>query len=126
MRQDDYLYGECHVFALALQEVFGYQMKFALDEFDEELEREVLIHAFCFEGDHVIDARGISHASDVLEPYDYNDVHFEEVELSALEQMMESGFVHRPDDGQYKELVQYLLDNKETYQVKMRDKQGEL
>ena len=119
MNQEDYLYGDCHIFAQALHEVFGYQMKLAIDEFDLELEKEVLVHAFCYVGNQIIDARGVSNATETLEPYDYNEVTFRKIEQADLEGMMEEGFVHRPEVGQYEKLVAYLQKNKERFQVEV-------
>lgn len=117
MDLEGYLHGDCHIFALALHKVFGYQIKLAIDEYDIELEEPVLVHAFCYEGESVIDARGVSGKADVLEPFDYSDVVFREVESADVEKMMTEGFIHQPDEGQYESVVEYLHVNKEHFQV---------
>ena len=117
MDLEGYLHGDCHIFAQALHEVFGYKVKMAIDEYDIELEEPVLIHAFCYEGNHVIDARGVSGKAQTLEPFDYSGVVFREVESADIEKMMTEGFLHQPDEGQYEAIVAYLHINKERFQV---------
>lgn len=117
MDLESYLHGDCHIFAQALQEVFGFKIKLAIDEYDIELEEPVLIHAFCYEGDFIVDARGVSGKAETLEPFDYSEVMFREVEKAGVEQMMTEGFLHRPDKGQYEKVVAYLEENRETFQL---------
>lgn len=117
MELEGYLHGDCHIFAQALHEVFGYKMKLAIDECDIELEEPVLVHAFCYEGNHVFDARGVSDASETLEPFDYSEVVFREVEKEDVDRMIEDGFLHRADKGQFDKLVFYLKEHKEIFRT---------
>lgn len=119
MDLEGYLHGDCHIFALALHKVFGYKMKLAIDEYDIELEEPVLIHAYCYEGEYVIDARGVSGKDEALEPFDYSEVVFREVETAGIVKLMDEGFLHRPDIGQYEAVVAYMQANREHFQVEV-------
>ena len=60
-----YKYGYCHVFALALHRIFGYQIAM-LEDKDRIIIRDDLHkwwiyvpHVFCIKGDYIIDAFGV-------------------------------------------------------------------
>lgn len=118
MKQEDYLYGDCHIFAQALHQVFGYQMHLAIDKFDLELETDVLVHAYCTNGNHAIDARGVIAEADILEAYDYNDIMFRYVNMDELKALMDSGYLHHPEAGQMEEVIRYIEENRGRYQTR--------
>lgn len=114
---ETYLHGDCHIFAEALHQVFGYSVQWAIDMEDEELQDEVLVHAFCYQGDKVIDVRGIRAFADVLEPFDYNEVYYRDIHAGELEDFLDAGFVHRPEPGQLADVIRLIQANKERYLI---------
>lgn len=70
-----YLYGFCHEFALALNEILGYEIVLWIN-YDEEINSNVLIHAFNtfeYEGKkYYADVRGITDSlDDITNGFDY-------------------------------------------------------
>jgi len=67
-----YKYGLCHVFAIALHHIFGYQIAILEDQ-DRVIENDKLRqwwayipHVFCIKGDYIIDACGIRKPSTMI------------------------------------------------------------
>lgn len=67
-----YKYGYCHVFALALHRIFGYQIAM-LEDKDREMIRDDLHkswpyipHVFCVKGNYIIDAVGVRKPSTMI------------------------------------------------------------
>ena len=124
MNLENYLHGECHLFALALHQVFGYEMVFVFDEMDSEVETEVLIHAYCKNGEHCVDARGVFEEKNALDDYDYNLPYQVDVSKKEAYSLIETGFLHAPAFGQMDNLMDYVQANKsqyETVQVKTKE-----
>lgn len=113
----DYLHGRCHLFALAIQKVFGYDIEFAIDECDLELETEVLIHAYCVKEGKAVDVEGIWDKEDVLADFDYNEPYERIVTVKEVSEMMEDGFIEFAEIGELESLVKYIKDNKKRYQL---------
>lgn len=70
---DNYLYGECHLFALALKQEYGYPIVLALDKFDLETKGELLIHDYCVDGGAATHANGKIRLTNVRGDYDYTE-----------------------------------------------------
>ncbi|MDF2880234.1 MAG: hypothetical protein K0R54_791 [Clostridiaceae bacterium] len=73
------LHGICHEFALAINEVYGYNIVFWVN-YDEEIETNVLIHAFNVfkykDKQYFVDIRGVTdNLEDIINEFDY----FEEI-----------------------------------------------
>lgn len=75
LRVENYLYGSCHLFALALSEITGWEVG-ALFNDARELENDetsfYLEHAFCYhpeKEDMVVDCRGILKLDEVWDEY---------------------------------------------------------
>lgn len=115
MDLDNYLHGECHIFAWALHLEFGYPMRFAFDYYDLEIEGEVLIHTFCINCEDAIDARGRVDINEVLYDFNYNEEYFEDVTEDRLKSLIEEGFIHSPDDGQLQLVRKYIRSNIDKY-----------
>lgn len=67
-----YLHGLCHTFALALHQLFGYQLAY-LEDLDRSLinDRSMDIypyipHVFCVKNGYIIDARGVRNAGTMI------------------------------------------------------------
>jgi hypothetical protein len=70
--EEVYLHGRCHLFAIALARLTGFELQAYLDV-DDEVDRPVLCHAFVRDGDDILDVRGRLPFSDVLDEFDSND-----------------------------------------------------
>lgn len=125
MDLENYLHGDCHIFAQALHEVFGYRIQVAMDECDLELEEPVLIHAYCYKGNAIIDARGVSEKSEALEPFDYTFADIQDISPEVIGEWVQQGVLHSPDAGQYEALVAHLKVNKDDFYVKGETEKGE-
>lgn len=118
MKLEDYLHGDCHIFAQALHQVFGYKMSFAIDECDLELGGETLIHAFCQTEAGAMDGRGFVTESELTEPYDYSFLSFQKVDMAEVKRWEQSGFLHETTPEQLAEAIRFIEENKERYQMK--------
>lgn len=114
MEIEQYMHGDCHIFALGLQEEFGYKIQFALD-YDEDLGKEVLIHAYCVDGEDKIDIEGRGKLEQVLESFDYNEPYYRDVSKKEVKKLIEAGFIHEPYKGQEKEVQGYIRKNRENF-----------
>lgn len=70
-----YLHGICHEFALALNEIFGYDIVLWIN-FDEDIHSNALVHAFntfTYNGkQYYVDVRGITDdLNDIIDEFDY-------------------------------------------------------
>lgn len=59
------LHGHCHFFALAMHELTGYPLA-AYVEYDMDIDRYALVHAFVVDGEDAIDVRGRMPAADII------------------------------------------------------------
>jgi hypothetical protein len=76
---ENYLYGRCHIFALALSEHTNFKVGALIDNepFHDTNGFPCLEHAFCyFNDDLIIDARGIKSKKEILQEYcsESNDI----------------------------------------------------
>lgn len=115
MELESYMHGECHLFALALNQAFGYDMVFVFDEMDIEVQSEVLIHAYCKTEEGCVDARGFFKEEDALAEHDYSRPYTVDVSVREVHSLIETGFLHTPSFGQMDELTQFLKDNRERF-----------
>lgn len=62
-----FLHGVCGIFALALNEIYGYTIEIAAEENYEGLPWEArLVHVYCVDGDNYIDIRGVTDDQDAF------------------------------------------------------------
>lgn len=112
---EDYLHGQCHVFALALHLEFGFPMVYSIDEYDLERECEVLIHAFCLHGHYAVDVRGYMHSDDILDDFDYNSPYNTEVSVEDLPIFLKREFIFQHSEEQLSEVCEFVKKNKFRY-----------
>ena len=120
-----YLHGLYENFALALNEKYGYDIEFMMS-YDEEIEHDVLDHAFCktnIDGkDYFIDIRGITdNIDDILDGFDYFDVLENTFMIMDREQalnFLEDLHININEDN-IKPLISYLEENNERYDIKL-------
>ena len=123
MNLETYMHGDCHLFALALHQEFGYDMVYVFDEMDIEVQSEVLIHAYCKTKNGFVDARGFFNEEDALAEHDYSRPYTVDVSVREVHSLIETGFLHTPSFGQMDELTQYLKDNKEWFEETVYQKE---
>src|SRR5207253_1978164 len=78
---DNYLHGECHIFALALQEISGLPL-YAITDTDWNIEAQCLVHAGVKYQGGLIDVKGFREFSAI-----YDEFEAFEPEESAIEEM---------------------------------------
>jgi hypothetical protein len=120
--RESYLHGRCHIFALALHEVFGYKMELFWDTeawFDDgETIDTALVHAYCIDSKgNLFDARGKVTRKLIEDDYEYNESEFSITTKSHLEKLMNQGVLGKPAKGELEFLKTYILNNKEKYKV---------
>lgn len=116
MNIEQYLHGDCHIFAMALHLEFGYQIQLAIDKFDLDTESEVLIHAYCVHQEKAIHASGKVDLEKILDDYDYNDEYFVNVSKEVLENLVNTGFLHAPTEKQIENIREYIRQNKNKFE----------
>lgn len=119
---ETYLYGRCHLFALALSRVFPYEMEFFWDEeawFDEgEVVGTALVHAYCILPNHMcVDARGILSKEDILNDYDWNSPSYLKATKEMVEEWIKEGVLDSPVQDELQHLQLYIQENQHLYQL---------
>ena len=114
------LHGHCHFMALALHEATGFKLAAYL-EFDDDIGRTALVHAFVVDGDEAIDVRGRMPLSDILEGefqcFEPDLVEFSREELLLLGFGRKSVSSNNPDFRRAKRIAADLLDALEVSSV---------
>lgn len=132
-----FLYGSCHLFALSLERVFKYKIACLL-EFDEEKNKEYLIHAFCVHPKNknlIIDAAGIRDKKEALSYYPNNFMETYEIEgveaKNLILDWIKCGNLHQygedylsisPDltlifENEEQIINDFIIDNKSSYAI---------
>lgn len=121
----DYIYGRCHIFALALQEELGYEMEFLWDTdywFDgEDFPSKVLIHAYCilpkgkeFKGKY-LDARGLVSKRMIELEYDWNTRCYELTSKEQLKEIINNLVLEAPEIGEIQAIRKFIRENRHIY-----------
>lgn len=97
-REPDYLHGDCHVMALALQRVSGRSLAGAI-QFDADIDQWALVHAWVkWDDDKVLDANGVQDPIDVVAEYiDPSEVEFIDFNRTDLLRMGEGHRYRKAD-----------------------------
>lgn len=113
---EQYLHGDCHLFAYALNVIFDYPIELCIDSEDMETQSEVLVHAYCKFNNKFIDIRGISNDIEhLLSEFDYNTIRFFTVDKNHIEKLIENKFLHDFENNQLEELMNYIRTHKDKY-----------
>lgn len=111
-----YLHGDCHLFAYALNVVFDYPIELCIDSEDMETQSEVLVHAYCKLDNKFIDVRGISNDIEhLLSEFDYNTIQFFKVDKNHIEKLIVNKALHGFEKNQLEKLMDYIRTNKDKY-----------
>ncbi|WOF81602.1 hypothetical protein P5704_027270 (plasmid) [Pseudomonas sp. FeN3W] len=119
LKVGDYVYGRCHLFALALARQLRMKIGIFVDEEcipdgGEEPIR-VLVHAFCvLDNDRVIDARGVRYKIDMLREFsplafEFNELAGKEAE-AQLNEWMSNEPALQAKSGEESALRDYIKD----------------
>lgn len=115
---EQYLHGDCHLFAYALSVVFDYPIELCIDSEDMETQSEVLIHAYCKFNNTFIDIRGQSTSIEhLLSEFDYNEIYFLSVDKNHIEKLISTKFLHDFEKTQLEEIINYIRMNKDKYTI---------
>ncbi|MDC0764857.1 hypothetical protein POF51_29485 [Brevibacillus sp. AG] len=117
MNLDTYLYGRCHIFALALQEELGYSIELFWDLeawFDKDGMKidTALVHAYCIGSDNVMfDARGRITREVVEEDYEFNEPEILATSPQRLCELMDQGVLETLKLGELDSIRAYIRNN---------------
>ncbi len=117
-----YLYGRCHLFALALSQTFDYEMEFFWDTeawFDKKGENigPALVHAYCLLPDGTcVDARGtISSKEEMLDDYDWNTPSFVRTTPDMANEWIRKEVLDEQEAGEMHRLLTHIHENQLLY-----------
>lgn len=122
-----YKYGLCHVFALALHRVFGYQIAILEDQ-DREMINDRLHktwpyipHVFCIKNGYIIDASGVRKPRTMIRetgqwPIKHPKIHKISPQTLRLGGLYRHEF-ERITKKNMREAVEFILKNKTKYTV---------
>ena len=118
---DMYIHGRCHIFALALHNVFGYKMIFLWDTESWDEDGNIgtsLTHAYTESNTgKFFDARGILTRANIED--DFSDFLNDEEEVVTtvqdLQKLIAEKILIAPKRGELEKLQQYIIQHKEVY-----------
>jgi len=125
-RVDEYLYGRCTLFALALHNLYRYQIELFwgppknIGYRDNPTWSSGLDHAFCVRRDgSLVDARGTVDREKIIAEYGSGnqDHRWEPTSKAALLSLIEEQKAPHPDNTEMFELRQFLLHNQDVYKT---------
>jgi hypothetical protein len=122
-----YKYGFCHVFALALHKVFGYQIA-ALEDKDRTIDHTRLHksfpyipHVFCVKGDYIIDAFGVRKSSTMIRQSGIVPITHPKIHKIDSRSLYNNSMFYVPfekiTNKNLEEAVAFVLKNKGKYRV---------
>lgn len=124
-----YLKGQCHILALALNEIFGYKM-YTLEDSSREIVTktglcfELLTHTFCMKKGKVIDGMGIHSVANMkkrcrVEPGGPPSWKIRRVTKTTIMDSIDYHQTHeRVTKAKLAAAKKFVLDNKERFEVK--------
>jgi hypothetical protein len=122
-----YKYGLCHVFALALHKVFGYQIA-ALEDKDRTIDNARLHkswpyipHVFCVKGEYIIDAFGVRKPSTMIRQAGIEKIIRPKIHKIDSRSLYNNSMFYIPfekiTNKNLEEAVAFVLKNKGKYRV---------
>jgi hypothetical protein len=123
-----YLHGDCHIFALALRRVFGYQIAMIEDKdrimwSDKKPDKEMpyIPHVFCVKGEYIIDVFGYMKPDVMIQgvgktPIKRYKIHKIDPRSLYKNSIFTIGF-NKITEPQIEEAVQFINKHKEHYLV---------
>lgn len=117
---DIYLHGRCHLFALALHEVFSYPIEFFWETNcieDGEEYGEVLVHAYVIKNGICVDIEGPKNRENIEADFDWNEPIYVSKTKEQVVEMINSGLLEPAADGEMEILRHYILTNLSKYQI---------
>ena len=120
-KKENYLFERCHIFALALNEYFGYPIEFFWDTAAIIKDRigQALIHAYVVTpNNQCLDISGIITREQIKERYKGNRPIYRRVTIAEIQGYIESGFLEKPYENEIEQLHAYIKKNKKLYQLR--------
>lgn len=122
---DIYEHGRCEIFALALHKELNYDVFFLLDDeayfddFDEEKDRTVLIHAYTKdEKGNMFDAKGLISEEDLEDHADFvNSPRTIKVSEKEFNEFIKSKFIARYSPKELLECQIHIRNNVNKYKI---------
>ena len=127
-RGEEYAYGRCTVFALALHNLYRYQIELLwgqpknLGSATMPAIHSGLQHAFCIRKDgSLVDARGSVDREQIITEYgEGQEPRWQRVSKAELLSLANQGNASRPDNGELFILRCYILQNQDVYKMGTR------
>lgn len=112
---EDYLYGRCHIFALALSSRMGYKIGAIIDDnpYHNINGYPCLEHAFCIiDEELVIDARGIKSKEEIIDEYGFesNEIVILDDAKDLLEQWIKLKRLDKSSKKELMDLEHYIIE----------------
>jgi hypothetical protein len=111
-----YTHERCHIFALALSQVFGYEMRFLWD-LTAKPDKPTLIHAYCVDPyGFFYDARGKVMQKTVHQEFQgCNKPQLIKIIPDRVHHLMTITTLNHPFDGELEKLIDYIKANSQLY-----------
>lgn len=112
---EQYMHGDCHIFAIALNEELKYPIQLAMDEYDVNIDGEALIHAYCVQDDSAVHVGGKTKIDNILEEFEYNIPYFRDVTVKDINELIKDGFLQGYKKEQLEDIKRHIRSNIELY-----------
>lgn len=126
-RVEEYLFGRCTIFALALHNLHRYDIELLWGEpknlgyENDPFMHTGLEHAFCIRRDgSLVDARGTTDREKMVAEYHVRQPRWARTSKAELLNLMEQGVTNCPDRGELLVLRYFILQNQDVYKLGRR------
>lgn len=108
MNKHTYKYGRCHLYALAVNEVFGFKIKALWDLEPEDDLPTSLVHMWNVKDGKAFDIEGFFDESGVEDDYEVNDPDYASHTKTSVLKLIKEGVLDGPEPGEMEMLKKYV------------------
>jgi len=117
---ENYLYGYCHIFAMALNKLFGYQIEALWDLSPDDLDEGMsgLVHMYAVKPDGTkLDASGILTDERLEQEYsDCNEPDIRQHTINDIKKMMSTGELVKISSKSYEDVLNYIKHKNQIFE----------